>query len=68
MDMTKLEQIEMSVQSLSKDELKKFAAWFAELQAERWDKQIEDDVAAGRLDDLIAEARKEIKAGKIRPL
>ena len=66
--MTKLEQIEKSVEALSKDELIKFAQWFAELQAERWDRQVEHDVAAGRLDELIAEARKEIKDGKIRPL
>lgn len=66
--MTKLEQIEKSIEDLSNDELKKFAEWFAELQAERWDRQIEEDVAAGRLDKLIAEAREEIKAGKIRSL
>lgn len=66
--MTKLEQIEKSVEALSKDELKKFAAWFAELQAERWDKQIEEDVAAGRLDKLAEEALAELKVGRTRPL
>lgn len=66
--MTKLEQIEQSVASLSKSEMKKFAAWFAELQADLWDRQIEADAKAGRLDVLIASAREEIKAGKVRPL
>lgn len=66
--MTKLEQIEKSVEALSKDELKQFAAWFSELQAERWDRQIEEDSAAGRLDELVAKARDEIKAGKTRSL
>lgn len=66
--MTKLEQIEKSVEALSKDELKQFAAWFAELQAERWDRQIEADASAGKLDRFADEALAELKAGRTRPL
>ena len=66
--MTKLEQIEKSVAELSKEELKAFAKWFEALQADLWDRQIEADAKAGRLDKLIAEAKAEIAAGKTRPL
>jgi len=66
--MTKLEQIEEAVASLNPEELKKFAKWFAELRADLWDRQIEEDSAAGRLDDLIATARSEIAGGKVQPL
>jgi len=66
--MTKLEQIEKSVAALDENEMKAFAKWFEELQAQRWDKQIEADAKAGRLDKLIAEAKAEIAAGKVRPL
>ena len=66
--MTKLEQIEHSVAALSKEEMEKFAEWFAELRADLWDQQIEGDAKAGRLDKFIASARAEIKAGKVRPL
>ncbi|OBQ84424.1 hypothetical protein [Mesorhizobium sp. WSM3873] len=66
--MTKLEQIEKSVAELSPEELKAFAAWFETLQADLWDKQIEADAKAGRLDKLVAEARAEIAAGKLRDL
>lgn len=66
--MTKLEQIEKSVAELSPEDLKAFAAWFEALQADLWDKQIEADTKAGRLDKLIAEARAEIAAGKLRDL
>ena len=66
--MTKLEQIEKSVASLSEEELKSFAEWFDELRWERWDRQLERDVEAGKLDDLIGEARAEIAAGKTTPL
>ncbi|MBZ9711484.1 hypothetical protein LB543_32875 [Mesorhizobium sp. ESP7-2] len=66
--MTKLEQIEKSITELSPEELKAFAAWFEALQADMWDRQIEADVKAGRLDKLVAEARAEIAAGKLRDL
>ncbi|WP_217575585.1 hypothetical protein [Mesorhizobium sp. GbtcB19] len=66
--MTKLEQIEKSVAELSPEELKAFAAWFEVLQADLWDKQIEADAKAGGLDKLVAEARAEIAAGKLRDL
>ena len=66
--MTKLEQIEKSFAELSPEELKAFKAWFEELEAARWDRQIADDAKAGKLDKLIAEAKAEIAAGKVRPL
>ena len=39
-----------------------------EADAEAWDKQIEDDAKSGRLDDFMAKARAEIKAGRVRPI
>jgi len=66
--MTKLEQIEKSVAELSEEELKAFAEWFAELQAERWDRQIEADAKAGKLDRLVEEALADHQAGRTRPL
>jgi hypothetical protein len=33
-----------------------------------WDKQFEDDVKSGRLDNLIERARKEHASGKTRPM
>ena len=66
--MTKLEQIEESITSLSDDELRRLSAWFDELRWQRWDRQLDGDVAAGRLDRLVADARAEIAAGKTRPL
>jgi ABC-type phosphate transport system auxiliary subunit len=66
--MTKLEQIEKSIAALSDQELKELASWFEELRWQRWDRQLEDDVKAGRLDKFIAEAKAELAAGKTRPL
>ena len=66
--MTKLEQIEKSVAALSEEDLKSFAEWFDELRWERRDRQLARDIEAGKLDDLVGEARAEIAAGKTTPL
>ena len=47
------QQLEETVRQLSADELAAFRAWFAAFDAEEWDRQMESDVAAGRLDGLV---------------
>ena len=66
--MSELEQLEQQVLQLSPEDLAKFRTWFIELDHQLWDKQIEDDVAAGKLDRLIAEVRAGFKAGKTREI
>lgn len=66
--MTKLEQIERSIAALSRKELKAFAKWFEAFQADVWDKQIEADAKAGRLDEFAKKALAEVRAGNFRRL
>ena len=66
--MTKLEKIEQEIASLPQADVFKLANWFAEFHAELWDRQIEEDSKAGRLDKLFAEAEADIAAGNVRPL
>ncbi|RWC06538.1 hypothetical protein [Mesorhizobium sp.] len=66
--MSKLEQIEKSVAELSPEELKAFAAWFEVLKADMWDRQIEADAKAGRLDKLAEQALADHRAGRTRSL
>jgi hypothetical protein len=66
--MGKVEKIEQEVQALSPDELAQFRAWFLEYDWEAWDRQIERDVQAGRLDELAAKALRDHAAGKTTPL
>jgi hypothetical protein len=66
--MTKLEQIEKSVAELSPEELKAFTKWFAELQAELWDRQMEADAQAGKLDKFAEKALAAHRAGRTQPL
>lgn len=62
--MSSLEQIEDAVRQLSPEDLAAFRAWFAELDAAAWDRQFEDDVAAGRLNTLADEALNDLKEGR----
>lgn len=66
--MGKLEQIEMAIKDLSAKELEQFRAWFAEFDAARWDRQLEEDIPAGRLDKLAERALAEHAAGRTTPL
>ena len=66
--MTKLEKIEQDIASLAPGEVAKLARWFAEFQADVWDRQIADDANAGRLDNLADQALASHHAGKTRPL
>jgi hypothetical protein len=62
--MGSVKEIEEAVLRLSAAELAAFRAWFAEFDAEAWDRQIEGDVAAGRLDSLADEAIQDLRAGR----
>ena len=54
--MSKVESLESEVAKLSPQELAVFRDWFAKYDADAWDRQIESDVRAGKLDRLAAEA------------
>jgi hypothetical protein len=62
--MRKVEEIEQQIQNLSGTELVEFRKWFAEFDAQAWDRQFEADVKAGKLDALAEAARKVHKEGK----
>jgi hypothetical protein len=66
--MGKLEQIESAIKALSAAELETFRKWFAQFDAAQWDRQLEKDVAAGRLDKLAERALAEHSAGRTTPL
>jgi hypothetical protein len=68
LSMTKLEELEMAVASLSEEEYGEFRRWFLERDWEKWDRQIEEDSKAGNLDFLVKEALEAKKEGKLREL
>ncbi|MEA5505912.1 hypothetical protein VB735_22900 [Halotia wernerae UHCC 0503] len=66
--MSTLQDIERAVSQLSSEELATFRAWFAEFDAEIWDRQFEEDVAAGRLDGLAKKALQHLREGRCTDL
>jgi hypothetical protein len=66
--MSTVEQIEAAILRLSPQELSHLADWVLDLDEQRWDEQIERDVAAGKLDFLAQEAVAEFENGSCRKL
>ena len=62
--MGKVESLQQQIQELSVEELAELRDWFLELDWKRWDAQLEDDVRAGRLDELANQALRDHAAGK----
>ncbi|HEX9759168.1 MAG TPA: hypothetical protein VGB26_15445 [Nitrospiria bacterium] len=61
--MSNIENIEQEIQKLTPSELGDFRKWFQQFDAENWDRQIEEDVRAGKLDTLGEAAIKAFKTG-----
>ncbi len=61
--MGKVEIIESQIRQLSPEELLSLREWFAAFDAEIWDRQIESDVLAGKLDTLAEAALKAHASG-----
>lgn len=66
--MSKLKDIEEQLQALSPEELAQFREWFTEFDWAAWDRQLERDVHAGKLDGLAEKALQDHAAGKTKPL
>lgn len=55
--MSTVQEIERAIEKLSEEELAEIRAWI-------WDRDIENDAAAGRFDALADEALREHREGK----
>ena len=63
-----VKEIEQAVAQLTQDQLSEFRAWYEKFDAATWDRQIEEDIAAGKLDDLADAAIADHKAGRTKKL
>jgi hypothetical protein len=66
--MSTIQEIEQAVVGLSPTELAEFRAWFLEVDAAAWDRQIEQDATAGRLDTLAEAALEDLRTNRARRL
>jgi hypothetical protein len=66
--MTQIETIQAEIESLSREDFARLREWIAERDWQNWDRQIERDSAAGKLDFLREEAHAAKQQGKLRDL
>jgi hypothetical protein len=66
--MSKLDQLKAEIESLPSEQLAEIFRWISEKEWERWDKEIEADSQAGRLDFLVREAKEEKIKGDLKDL
>lgn len=63
-----VEELTKAVADLPPDKLAKFRAWFEQFEADHWDRQIENDIKAGKWDKLADAAIEEHKSGLTKKL
>ena len=66
--MTTLTEIKAAIDRLTPQEYCELMAMLHPSLDDEWDRQMAADLAAGRLDGIIAAAREEIEAGRTIPL
>ena len=66
--MDKIEKIGREIQGLSPSELEAFRKWYRDFDAAAWDRQIEEDAKAGKLDAIADQALKDFASGKAREM
>lgn len=66
--MTRVQEIQSAIESLSQEEYVHLRRWFSERDWEQWDMQIETDSESGKLDFLVKEAFGEKAKGQLKEL
>lgn len=66
--MSTVEEIERAISNLSPEKLAELRSWFAQFDADSWDREFEEDVQAGRLDALADEALRDLDEGRCTDL
>ena len=66
--MTKVEKLERDIRDLTPKQLADFRRWFLEFDGAAWDREIEADAAAGKLDAMAEAALADHTAGRSRKL
>ena len=66
--MSTLVEIEAAIERLPKTDFQQLREWIAERDQQNWDKQLEADVADGRLDQFAQEAIADFQAGRFKDL
>ena len=65
--MSTVEEIETAIGELPRDQLFRLITWIKDRYEIEWDRQIEADVKAGKLEQFAHEALSEYRAGRTSP-
>ena len=63
-----VDEIEKAIPKLSSQERARLLKLLEEMDADEWDRQIEEDAKGGKLNKLAQEALEDVKAGRFRKL
>jgi hypothetical protein len=66
--MSTLEQIEAAILTLPSNEFNRLRQWLSDVDYQRWDEQLEQDINEGKLDALAEEAIADFAAGRCRKI
>ena len=66
--MTTVADLQKAILALSESEYAELRNWLIYEDSERWDRELEEDLKAGRLDALAAEALEAKDEDEVRPL
>ena len=66
--MPSVEEIILAIKALPRDELPRLFRWLEEKDCQEWERQLEADSAAGKLDFLIDEAHSERTLSRLSSL
>lgn len=66
--MTTVSELQKAILDLSEAEYAELRGWLLDEDWERWDREFEEDVRAGKLDALAAEALEAKASGELKDL
>ena len=66
--MKTLSEIEQAIKELPTKEARQLAGWLNKYLDDAWDRQMQIDLATGKLDKFIAKVESDIEANQVRDL
>ena len=66
--MMTVKELQRAILNLQEEDCAELLRWLLELDWEKWDRELEEDVQAGRLEALSAEALEAKAKGILKPL
>jgi hypothetical protein len=66
--MKTLIEIEAAIQGLPESDIRQLSGWLQSHLDEMWDRQVEADLASGKLDHVIARVDADIAANRVKRL